>query len=127
MALGQISKTNAKRLALLLWVLVAFFYFYLAYDYIRVTTNDRQFNDYLQHVVQLAGNEGRSSKEIRDLLVVKAEELALPIGREQILVRNSGGSLDISVNYDVDIEIPLLQREVYTKKFEHTVRYQGPR
>ena len=127
MALGQPSSANAKRLALLLWVLVAFFYFYLAYDYIRVTTNDRQFNDYLQHVVQLAGNEGRSSKEIRDLLVVKAEELALPIGREQILVRNSGGSLDISVNYDVDIEIPLLQREVYTKKFEHNVRYQGPR
>ena len=127
MALGQPSSANAKRLTLLLWVLVAFFYFYLAYDYIRVTTNDRQFNDYLQHVVQLAGNEGRSSKEIRDLLVVKAEELALPIGREQILVRNSGGSLDISVNYDVDIEIPLLQREVYTKKFEHNVRYQGPR
>ena len=87
MALGQPSSANAKRLALLLWVLVAFFYFYLAYDYIRVTTNDRQFNDYLQHVVQLAGNEGRSSKEIRDLLVVKAEELALPITREGHLAR----------------------------------------
>jgi hypothetical protein len=125
MALGQ--TTQAKRLVLLLWILVAFFYFYLAYDYIRVTSNDRQFNDYLQHVVQLAGNEGRSSKEIRDLLVVKAEELALPITREQIQVRNSGGTLDITVNYAADIEIPLLRREVYTKRFEHTVRYQGPR
>jgi hypothetical protein len=125
MAVGH--TTQAKRLVLLLWVLVAFFYFYLAYDYIRVTSNDRQFNEYLQHVVQLAGNEGRSSKEIRDLLVVKAEELALPITREQILVRNNGGTLDITVNYDADIEIPLLRREVYTKKFEHTVRYQGPR
>src|SRR5258706_12577816 len=103
MAEGRSSQ--AKRLVLLLWVLVAFFYFYLAYDYIRVTSNDKQFNDYLQHVVQLAGNEGRSTKEIRDLLVVKAEELALPITREQIVVRNSGGALDITVSDEGDIDV----------------------
>ncbi len=118
---------RAKRLVLLLWILVAFFYFYLAYDYIRVTTNDRQFDTYLQHVVQLAGGEGRSVKEVRELLLVKAQELALPITADQILVRTSGGVLDITVDYDVDIDIPLLQRQIYTKKFQHNVRYQGPR
>src|SRR5207244_10316761 len=122
MAQGQSSR--AKRLVLLLWVLVAFFYFYLSYDYIRVTTNDRQFETYLQHVVQLAGNESRSAKEVRELLIVKAEELGLPITRDQIIVRNSGGVLDITVDYNVDIDIPLLQREIYTKKFFHNDRYQ---
>ena len=47
MASGRAS--NAKRLVLLLWLLVAFFYFYLSYNYIIVTMNDRQFNEYLEH------------------------------------------------------------------------------
>ena|SRR5207253_704955 len=114
---------NAKRIVLLLWVLVAFFYFYLSYDYVVATTNDKQFADYLQHVVAIAGNERRSAKEIRDLLLVKAEELKLPIRRDQIIVRGSGVSLEIAVNYDLDIEVPLIQREIYTKRFEHRVKY----
>ena len=118
---------NARRLVLLVWVLVAFFYFYLSYDYVRVTTNDKQFEDYLQHVVQIAAMEGRSAKDIRDLLLVKAEELSLPLRRDQIVVDSAGLSLNVAVNYDVDIEIPLIQREIYTKKFEHKAKYQGPR
>ena len=33
---------NLKRLVLLVWVLAAIFYFYLSYDYIRVTMGDRE-------------------------------------------------------------------------------------
>ena len=69
------ASANAKRIVLLLWVLVAFFYFYLSYDYIRVTMNDKAFVDYLQYVVQIAGNEHRPAKEIRALILVKAEQL----------------------------------------------------
>ena len=118
---------SARRVVFLLWVLVAFFYFYLSYDYIRVTMNDRQFGDYVQYVVQIAGNEHRSAKEIRELLLVRAEKLALPIRGQEINVLGGGDSLNVNVSYDVDIEFPLLQREVYTKRFEHTVRYQGLR
>jgi hypothetical protein len=125
MAGGRAS--NAKRLVLLLWILVAIFYFYLSYNYIIVTMNDRQFDDYLQHVVQIAGIERRPAKDIRDLLLVKAEELALPLHREQIVVTGVGDTLGVTVNYDVDIEIPLLQRQVYTKAFEHKVKFQGVR
>ena len=120
-----VAGANAKRLALLLWVLVAFFYFYLSYDYVRVTMNDRQFADYLQYVVQIAGNEQRPAKEIRALLLVKAEELALPVTGEQITILGGGDSLNVGVNYDVDIEIPLLQRQIYTKHFEHKSNTSG--
>src|SRR5262245_46537951 len=96
---GETSK--ARRLVLLVWVLVACFYFHLAYDYIRVTTNDRQFADYLHFVVQLAGNDGRPAKEVRELLLVKAEQLSLPVRGDQILIRGQRDSLNISVNYDV--------------------------
>jgi hypothetical protein len=119
--------SNLKRIAFMLWVLVAIFYFYLSYDYIRINMNDQEFAGYLRHVVQLAGNDGRSGKDIRELLLVRAEQLSLPVRGDQILVRGGGHNLNIAVNYDVDIEIPVLQRQVYTKKFEHKAAYQGPR
>jgi hypothetical protein len=119
-----VAGVNRKRLVLLLWVLVAFFYFYLSYDYVRVTMNDRQFADYLQYVVQIAGNEQRPAKEVRELLLVKAQELALPVSGSGITVLGGGDSLNVGVNYDVDIDIPVIQRQIYTKHFEHNVKYQ---
>jgi hypothetical protein len=119
-----VDSANTKRLVLLLWVLVAFFYFYLSYDYIRVTMNDRQFTDYMQYVVQIAGSEQRPAKEIRELLLVKAEELALPVPGNGITVLGGGDSLNVGVNYAVDIDIPVIQRQIYTKHFEHNIKYQ---
>ena len=125
--MAQGRTENVKRLVLLLWILVAFFYFYLSYDYVRVSMNDQEFARYLERVVQIGGNERRTARDIGDLLLVRAEELSLPISRDQIQVRRSGDSLDIAVNYDVDIETPLIQRQIYTKTFVHTAKYRGPR
>ena len=121
------NKARVKRLALLLWVLVAFFYFYLSYDYIRVTNEDKAFEDYLHYVVQRAGTQGLSARQIRELLLVKAEQLSVPLRGEQILIRGSGYNLNIAVNYNVDVDIPVLERQVYSKRFDHTVRYIPPR
>jgi hypothetical protein len=121
------ASANAKRSVLLLWLLVAFFYFYLSYDYIRATMNDKQFADYLQYIVQIAGAENRPAKEVRALLLVKAEELSIPLKGEQIAVSGGGNSLNVAVNYDVDIDVPLIQREIYRKTFEHNVKYQQPK
>jgi hypothetical protein len=118
------TSAHAKRIVLLLWILVAFFYFYLSYDYIRASMNDKQFDDYLQYLVHIAGDEHRPAKEVRALILVKAEELSLPVRGEQITILGGGESLNIALAYDVDIEIPLLQRQIYTKKFEHKVKYQ---
>jgi hypothetical protein len=117
---------KAKRLVFLVWLLVAFFYFYLSWDYIRANMNDKQFGDYLQYVVQIAGPSNRPAKEIRALILVKAEELSLPVRGEQITILGGGDSLNVRVSYDVDIDIPLLQRQIYSKKFEHFVKYKQP-
>jgi hypothetical protein len=125
MSIGRSS--SRQRLTLLLWVLVVSFYFYLSYNYIRVTSNDREFGDYMHYIVQLAGNDGRSPKEVRELLLAKAEQLSLPVRAEQIVVRGQRNTLNIAVNYDMDIDIPVIQRGVYKKKFEHDVKFQIPR
>ena len=121
------AKPGIKRLVFLVWLLVAFFYFYLSWDYIRANMNDRTFGDYLQYVVQISGPEYRPTKEIRALILVKADELGIPIRGEQITILGGGDSLNVSVNYDVNIEFPLLQRQIYSKKFEHFVKYHPPR
>jgi hypothetical protein len=122
--MAKAAGTNAKRIVLILWALVAFSYFYLAYGYIRATMHDRQFEDYMQYVVQIAGTDRRPAKEIRALLLVKSEELAIPIRGEQISVLGGGASLNVSVDYNVDFDIPVVQRQIYTKHFEHNIKYQ---
>jgi hypothetical protein len=119
------ANANVKRLVLLTWLLVAIFYFYLSYDYIRVSMNDREFADYVQYVVQIAGSEHRPAKEVRALILVKAEELSLPIRGDQIDIKGGGETLNVTVNYDVDITVPLLRREVYSKSFEHQVNFRS--
>jgi hypothetical protein len=118
------TSANAKRIALVLWVLLAFFYFYLSYDYFRVTSNDRSFEDYMHYVVQIAGQDRRPAKEIRALLLVKAEELGLPLNGDDINILGGGESLSVVVSYNMDIDFPLLQRQIYTKHFDHTVKYR---
>ncbi len=118
---------GAKRLVLLTWVLVAFFYFYLSYDYISAKMHDQQFDDYIHYVVQIAVNEHRPMKDVKSLLLVKAEELSIPVHGDDITITGGAGTLTVAVSYNVEIEIPLIQHEIYTQKFEHNVKYQGVR
>src|SRR5881296_1066543 len=113
-----------KRLALLIWILVGFFYFYPSFGYIRASMNDESLDDYIQYLVQIAGTERRPAKEIRALILIRAEELAVPVRGEQIQVIGDGESLKVKVNYQVDIDIPLLSTAVYSKQFEHTAKYR---
>jgi hypothetical protein len=121
------SGSHAKRLVLLTWLLVGFFYFYLSWGYIRVTMDDQQFAEYLQYVVNVAGSEERPAKEIRALILVRADQLSLPVRGEQITILGGGRTLNVRVNYQVDIEVPVLQSTVYTKEFNHYVQYQVSR
>jgi hypothetical protein len=118
---------NPARLVLLLWVLLAFFYFFISYDYIRISMADKNFADYMRAVVQVAATDHRSAKEIRTLLLVKAEQFGLPINPEQISVFGEGQTLNIAVNYVADIEIPVFDLNIYRKVFEHKVSYAPPR
>jgi hypothetical protein len=115
---------HLKRLVFLVWLLIAVFYFFLSYRYIRASMADRQFGDYLQYVVQIAGNENRPSKEVRALILVRAQELSLPIRGEQISILGGGPTLDVSVDYIVDIDAPVVHSPIYSKRFEHRVKYQ---
>ena len=118
---------RARHLVLIFWILFAFFYFWLSYDYIRVDRNDHAFSDYLRFVVQIAGTEYRPAKEIRALILVRAEELGLPVQGDQIMIAGGGNALKVAVDYAVDIQIPIFDRGIYTKRYLHEVNYQTPK
>jgi hypothetical protein len=118
------SQSHSKRLVLLFWILVLIFYFYLSYDYLRIEITDDKFVDALQHIVQVAGSESRPSKEIRTLVLVRADELGLPVRAENIKINGSGHSLNVTVGYDIDIDIPIFKEGFYSKHFEHKIIFR---
>ena len=95
----------------------------MSYDYIRVQLNDSQLNTYLDFVAQMAGNENRPAKEVRTLILIKAEELGLPIKGNQILVTGERQNLKVFVSYDVDVRVPVFKRVLYHKVFEHVASF----
>jgi len=125
--MGNPPKPQVRRLVLAFWVVVVFFYFYLSYAYIRVQMNDNKLNEYLDYVVQLAGDEHRPAKEIRALILVKAEELNLPVHGDQIDVAGIGPALNVSIHYEADIDLPLSGRVFFRKSFDHKSTYHPPR
>jgi cell division ATPase FtsA len=107
--------------------MVAVFYFSLIYDYIRVSMNDRDFGDYVQKVVDLAAENNYPTSEVRKLLLVRADDLGLPLTGGQILIQGLSKSLSVSVDYEVDIHIPFVSRGVYVKRYSHKAKYRLPR
>ena len=118
------QNVHAKRLVLFVWVLVLIFYFYISYDYLRVQRTDDKFGEAMQHIAQVGGNERRTYKEIRALVLVRADELGLPVTADKIVITGSGHTLNVTVGYDIDIDVPIFRRGFYTKHFEHKVGYR---
>jgi len=122
--MGEPQRLHRRRLVLLLWGLLAIFYFYLSYDYIRVSMNDRTFGEYVDHAVQLAADQHRNSNEVRSMILVKAEELGISLRGDQIVIVGAGPTLRVKLDYQADIEVPVFERVIYRKDFHHDVAYR---
>jgi hypothetical protein len=120
-------KKNAKRLVLLFWVMVAFYYFSISYDYISTEMNNDRMGEYIHYVVQLAGNETRTPREVRALLLVKADELQIPLKGDQIRIQGSGQNMRVFLQYDINLDIPIFRYGFYQKHYEHNIAYRQPR
>ena len=120
-------KVNAKRLVLLVWVLVATLYLSLTFDYIRIERNDEKLADYVRYVVQLAGSESHTPREIRALLLVRADELGIHLKSDQVKIKGIGHELKVSLEYEMDIDIPVIRHGLYRKHYVHDISYRQPR
>ena len=121
------SKTRVRLVVLMLWILLAAFYFSLAYDYIIASNKDKELDTYLQYIVEVCGDDHRPNKEVRTLVLTRAEELMINLRGDQVAVSGSGQSLKISVSYMVDINMPILRQSIYRKVFQHETSYRNIR
>jgi hypothetical protein len=120
------SRHSRGYLALALWLLIAGAYFSLAEQWISWSMNDRAFAEYTQRILSISARERRPVKEVRDLLLIRAGDLSLPVNDNHITVVSRGSDLTATVEYDVDLTLPLLRRRVYGMTFQHKIAVHPP-
>jgi hypothetical protein len=123
----KVNKSRVRLIVLSLWILLAAFYFSLAYDYIVASNRDKTFDEYLQYIVVVCGDDRRPTSEVRTLVLTRAEELMINLRGDQVAVSGYGQTLKISVSYMVDINMPFFRTSLYRKVFQHTNTYRNIR
>jgi hypothetical protein len=119
--------TPYQRYAVLgLWFVIGLTYFSFAGQWIATSMNDRALADYMRHVVRVAATENRPAKEVRQLMLVRAEQLELPVPPEAIRVVTEETRVRATVNYETAVNLPLVGRPVYRMAFAHDLRYDRP-
>jgi len=120
-------KGRVRLVVFSLWIVLAAFYFSLAYDYIIASNRDKEFDEYLQYIVEVCGDDRRPTKEVRTLVLTRAEELMIDLRGDQVSVSGFGPSLKINVSYMVDINMPFFGVGIYRKVFLHDNNYRNIR
>ena len=123
----DVNKSRVRLIVLSLWIVLAAFYFSLAYDYIVANNRDKTFDEYLQYIVGVCGDDRRPTAEVRTLVLTRAEELMIDLRGDQVAVSGYGQSLKISVSYMVDINMPFFHTSLYRKVFQHNTAYRNIR
>jgi hypothetical protein len=110
-----------RYITLCLWLVAVLMFFSLAKQWIVLTSSDKEFTEYVESVLRRAAIDHRPAKEIRTLLLVKAEQLSIPVSEERIDVTGHGQMLGTVIAYDREIKIPMLGGPLYRWEFRHTL------
>ena len=110
-----------RYLTLCLWLVVVLMFLSFAKQWIVLTSSDKEFTEYVESVLRRAAIDHRPAKDIRTLLVTKAEQLSIPVAEEGINITGHGQMLGTIIAYDREIEIPLLGGPLYRMEFRHNL------
>jgi hypothetical protein len=108
-------------IAMVLWSLLGFLHVSLITQWLTLTERDRAFTKYIGYVMQIAAQDQRSANEVRDLLLLKAEDLSVPVQGGEINITGKGQMLRAAVRYKADITMPIVNQGVYRLSFRHYV------
>ena len=116
-----------RYVTLCLWLVVVLMFFSLAKQWIVLTSSDKEFTEYVESVLRRAAIDHRPAKEIRALLLVKAEQLSIPVSEGRIDVTGQGQTLGTVIAYDREIKVPMLGGPLYRMEFRHNLSYEPQR
>ena len=124
--LSRLRSGSAERYcAFGLWLFVFLIYFSLARQWITSHSYDERFTEYSQHVSELAATQHRPAEDVRLLLLVKAEELSIPLHYDGINISGEGDAFRTVIHYDTELKIPVLNRVGYRVEFKHDLTHKA--
>jgi hypothetical protein len=101
------------------WLVIAFVFVSLGKQWVVLTTADKQLTEYVDNLESQAALQQRAAKDVRTLVVLKAEELSIPAQDDRITVTGQGETLRTNIAYDAEIRIPVVDRVLYRMEFNH--------
>jgi hypothetical protein len=110
---------SLRHVVMFLWIFLGFLYFSLFSQWLSINWRDKLLVEYIDHVIQVAASEQRPAKEIRALILTKAEDLSLPVQGDWIQIDGYGQTLRAAVRYKADISMPIVNQPVYRMRFQH--------
>jgi hypothetical protein len=114
-------------IALCWWLVVAFVFLSLGKQWVVFTSADKQLTEYADNLERQAALQHRPAKDIRTLVMMKAEQLSIPAQDDQITVTGQGETLRTIIAYDAEIRIPVVDRVLYRMEFNHNLGLPAPR
>ena len=121
------SKARRARILFFLWLVVAVLYFNLAVGFVSASMADREFGEYLQFAVQIVTEQNRTNRELRQLVIGKAQEMEIPLDPVRLNIQGEGQKRVLSVSYNVLIPVPMVPTATFNREFAHEVEYRVPR
>jgi len=80
--------------------------FYVAWNLLPPYFNNFQFQDAIESEARLGAYSDKSEDAIQEAVYKKAQELELPLRREQIKVQRAPGEVRITAAYTVHVDLP---------------------
>lgn len=109
------------------WLLVVLLFGSIMRQWVSISSSDRQFTEYAEGLLQQAVIDHRTTRDIRTLLLLKAEELSIPLLPERISISVDTGRMRTIMSYDTQIRIPFIDRVLYRMQFHHNINTTDPR
>ena len=104
--MSRAGERGAIRLKSLLTLAVIAAVIYVSVKVVPVYIDSYEFHDALKQEARFAAIQRKSEEEVRDNVYKKAQDLGLPLRREDIKVRKSRDGFFIEVKYSVDVVLP---------------------
>jgi hypothetical protein len=91
---------------------------YLGAKFVPVMINAYAFRDYLEEQARFAALPHHDDEMVRNNILAKARELALPVGPKDVLVNRTSARIDIQAHYTIPVETPVY---TYNWKFNEAI------
>jgi hypothetical protein len=100
---------GAGRLRLLIWLVVLLCFVYGAVQALPSFINEYEFEDALKETARFASVNRTPPEQIREALLKVANEDAIPIRPQDIVVTSVGGNVKIDAEYSVTVDLSVYQ------------------